>query len=90
MCNVAGVGSDLPSMAMQRTTFSPSCLRIVQSINLLYLNGGSTHMLSDLENELLVVVGRLQGVQDGRQLGSVELDCSRTLVRRQNQLDEQS
>jgi len=31
-------------------------------------------VLSDLEDQLLVVVGRLQSVQDRRQLGSVELD----------------
>jgi hypothetical protein len=30
---------------------------------------------SNLEDQLLVVVGGLQGVQDRGQLGSVELDC---------------
>lgn len=30
---------------------------------------------SNLEDQLLVVVGGLQGVQDRRQLSSVELDC---------------
>lgn len=35
---------------------------------------GVTHR--DLEDELLVVVGGLKGIEDGRQLGTLELDWS--------------
>jgi hypothetical protein len=34
----------------------------------------------DLEDELLAVVGGLQGVQNGRDLLGVKLDCAQTLV----------
>jgi hypothetical protein len=34
----------------------------------------------DLENELLAVVLGLQGVQNGRDLLGVKLDCAQTLV----------
>ena len=35
---------------------------------------------SDLEHELLAVVGGLKGVENGRELLTLELDCARTLV----------
>jgi len=35
---------------------------------------------SDLEHELLAVVGGLKGVENGRELLTLELDCARTLA----------
>ena len=35
---------------------------------------------SDLEDKLLAVVGGLKGVENGRELLTLELDCARTLV----------
>jgi len=37
-------------------------------------------MLGDLEDELLAVVLGLQGVQNGRDLLGVKLDCAQTLA----------
>jgi len=35
---------------------------------------------SDLEHELLAVVGGLKGVENGRELLTLKLDCARTLA----------
>lgn len=48
---------------------------LVKTSDELLLGRPALATYSNLEDQLLVVVGGLQGVQDRRQLGSVELDC---------------
>lgn len=68
---------DVPSIAMQRTTFSPRCCyRLVSNLGAGTSRLGHGVTYGNLEHELLVVVGGLEGVQNRGQLGSVEFDCS--------------
>lgn len=66
-------------MAMQRTTFSPRCC-CGGVVSAGAAEGGKLWELSgaygDLQHQLVALVIGLQGVQNGRELGRVELDCS--------------
>lgn len=73
---VVGMLVNLPSIAMQRTTFSPRCCcRRVSFASWLVCCGGLGVTYGDLEHELGAVVGGLKGVQNWGQLVGVELDC---------------
>lgn len=69
--------NDLPSMAMQRTTFSPRCC--CSQVSTSKRANGFKHVgtYGNLEHKLLVVVGGLEGVQNRGQLGGVEFHCNR-------------
>lgn len=77
---------NLPSIAMQRTTFSPKCCCHPVSIDsdLAVVSRWVLEIKKtyrDLEDELLVVVLELEGVQNRGQLGGVEFHCAEEVSR---------
>lgn len=65
---------NLPSMAMQRTTFSPRCCYRNGQIAFVWRAGLVAAAYRNLENELLATVVGVKSVQNGRKLLAVELD----------------